>query len=226
MLSKRLMAVLDYIGPNEKIVDVGCDHGYLAKAAIEKGVHYVQLVDNKKMPLARAKANLFSIESEAHIVYTLASGLTEVTEEVTVACICGMGGDLIASILNESIVRAQRLHYLVLQPNTKVDHLRAYLSQYDFAILDEKWVLEKEKYYPILKVQYIPHTRPLSKLEISYGPCLLQHPSNTFLSYLQKKQSGLYKVLKTMDVSNQDYEKVFLQIKEIEEIVNGIKEND
>ena len=225
MLSKRLMAVLDYIGPNERIVDVGCDHGYLAKAAIEKGVKYVQLVDNKRMPLARAKENLSSMEKEAHVIYTLASGLTSVTEEITVACICGMGGDLIASILEGSKGQAQRLHYLLLQPNTKVDHLRAYLSQNAFAILDEQWIAEKEKYYPILKVQYISDTAPLTPLEIAYGPCLLRHPSDTFIAYLKRRMGELNVIIETMNQSNKDYERIFLQIKEIEEVLNGIKEN-
>ncbi len=225
MLSKRLMAVLDYIGPNEKIVDVGCDHGYLAKAAVAKGVQYVQLVDNKTMPLARAKANLSAIEQDANIIYTLASGLTLVTDEITVACICGMGGDLIASILEESKKQAQRMHYLLLQPNTKVEHLRAYLSQQAFLILDEQWVVEKEKYYPILKVQYVPDTLPLSSLEIAYGPCLLRHPSDTFIAYLKRRRTELDTIVQTLDVSSQDYAKIDLQIQEIEEVLHGIKEN-
>lgn len=225
MLSKRLKAVLYYIGPNEKIVDVGCDHGYLAKAAIAKGVKYVQLVDNKKMPLARAKANLSTMEKDAHIIYTLASGLTLIDNEITVACICGMGGDLIASILETSREQAQRMHYLLLQPNTKVDHLRAYLSQHAFAILDEQWIMEKEKYYPILKVQYIPDTAPLSPLEIVYGPCLLRHPSDVFIAYLKRRMAELDTIIQTMNQSNKDYEKIFLQIKEIEEVLNEIREN-
>ncbi|MCM1259446.1 MAG: class I SAM-dependent methyltransferase [Prevotella sp.] len=225
MLSKRLMAVLDYIGPNEKIVDVGCDHGYLAKAAIAKGVQYVQLVDNKKMPLARAKANLSTVEKDAHIIYTLASGLTLIDHEITVACICGMGGDLIASILDESIAQAQKMHYLLLQPNTKVDHLRAYLSKHAFVILDEQWIVEKEKYYPILKVKYAADASPLSPLEIAYGPCLLRHPNDTFIAYLNRRIAELSVIIQAIDSSGQDYKKLCLQVKEIEEVLNGIKEN-
>lgn len=225
MLSKRLKAVLDYIGPNEKIVDVGCDHGYLAKAAIAKGVKYIQLVDNKKMPLARAKANLFTMEKDAHIIYTLASGLTSIDDEITVACICGMGGDLIASILEASREQAQRMHYLLLQPNTKVDHLRAYLSQHAFAILAEQWIVEREKFYPILKVQYIPDTAPLSPLEIMYGPYLLRHPNDVFIIYLKRRMVELDTIIQAMDQSNKDYGKIFLQIKEIEEVLNEIEKN-
>ncbi|MCM1514645.1 MAG: class I SAM-dependent methyltransferase [Anaeroplasma bactoclasticum] len=225
MLSKRLKAVLDYIGPNEKIVDVGCDHGYLAKAAIAKGVKYIQLVDNKKMPLARAKANLFTMEKDAHIIYTLASGLTSIDDEITVACICGMGGDLIASILEASREQAQRMHYLLLQPNTKVDHLRAYLSQHAFAILAEQWIVEREKFYPILKVQYIPDTAPLSPLEIMYGPYLLRHPNDVFIIYLKRRMVELDTIIQAMDQSNKDYGKIFLQIKEIEGVLNEIEKN-
>lgn len=47
MLSKRLNKVLTYINNTDKLVDVGCDHGYLAIEAINKGVKLVQLVDNK-----------------------------------------------------------------------------------------------------------------------------------------------------------------------------------
>ena len=48
MLSIRLQQVLKYISSDDYVADIGCDHGYLTIAAIEKGVKFVQLIDNKE----------------------------------------------------------------------------------------------------------------------------------------------------------------------------------
>ena len=58
MKNIRLEKVLSFIDKTDCLADVGCDHGYLAIMAIEKGVSFVQLIDNKKGPLDSAKINL------------------------------------------------------------------------------------------------------------------------------------------------------------------------
>ena len=99
MLSKRLQRVLDYIQIDDKLADIGCDHGYLSLYAIKKGVKFVQLVDNKIGPLNVAKKNLSKENLNAEIKYSLSSGLSNIDINVDTVAICGMGGDLISKIL-------------------------------------------------------------------------------------------------------------------------------
>ena len=48
-LSKRLKTIADKVDKNSVIADIGCDHGYLASLALQKGIKFVQLIDNKEM---------------------------------------------------------------------------------------------------------------------------------------------------------------------------------
>ncbi len=214
MLKERLQKVLDYIQVGDRIVDVGCDHGYLGLAALAKGVSFVQLVDNKKMPLQKAMENLQDYLDSPKVKFTLASGLTEVNEAVNVACICGMGGDLIAQIIEESLANAKRLMKLILQPNTKAEHLRKYLNTAHFQIIDETIALENDKYYPILVVKYNETTLPLTDVQIKYGPILLEKHPPHFACYIKKRIIRLDEIIQ----SNQDDTKIEKIIKEKEEL--------
>lgn len=219
MLSKRLNKVLDYIDISDRIVDVGCDHGYLAKAALLKGVELVQVVDNKKMPLERAIQNLKDFPEQEKIIYTLASGLNQVDNRINVACICGMGGDLISQILNDSIFQAMRFEKLILQPNTKCDHVRKYLNSHSFAILDEEIVFENGKFYQIIKAKYTQHVDKLTDLQIKYGPILIQKRHPVLKDYLQSRLQTIHKIFE-LSQKNQSIDKLEKEKKEIMEILN------
>lgn len=184
MLSKRLQTVLQYIDINDKIADIGCDHGYLGLYAVKKGVKYVQLIDNKIGPLNAAKKNMAKVNNQSAIFYSLSDGLNDVNQIVNVVTICGMGGDLISKIILDNIEVAKKMDYLILEANNKVDYLRKNLNQNNFLIIDEQIVYEKKKYYQIIKVKYQQFTQKLNELEIFYGPILLKKKSECFLQYL------------------------------------------
>lgn len=226
MLSKRLNKVLEYIEYNDKIVDVGCDHGYLAQAALLKGVKLVQLVDNKKMPLQRAIQNLRDYPEQEKIIYTLASGLTEVNEKINVACICGMGGDLISQIIADSISTSNCLDKLILQPNTKCDHLRRYLNDNSFAILDEEMVFENGKFYQIIVAKKVESVNKLTDLQMKYGPVLIEKHNQCLEEYLQFRLQTINDTLK-LNTGNQPIVKLIKEKNEIMEILyNENNENN
>ena len=54
----RLHAALDWVNQDDLLADIGCDHGYLASLALQKGIKFVQLIDNKEGPLSVARRNL------------------------------------------------------------------------------------------------------------------------------------------------------------------------
>ena len=64
MVNKRLEIVNKYIDINDTLADIGCDHGYLGIMAINKGVKFVQFIDNKLGPLSSAKQNCVNINEE------------------------------------------------------------------------------------------------------------------------------------------------------------------
>ena len=57
-ISKRIEKIIEFIDVLDKVADVGCDHGYLCLGCLEKGISFVQNIDNKIGPLNTAKMNL------------------------------------------------------------------------------------------------------------------------------------------------------------------------
>lgn len=219
MLSKRLQKVLDYIETDDKLADIGCDHGYLSLYAIKKGIKFVQLVDNKIGPLNVAKKNLSNEKLDAEIKYSLSSGLSDIDEKVDTVAICGMGGDLISKILFEDIDVAKRMKCLILEANSKVDILREFLSSNYFEIIDEDIVLEKDKYYEILKIKFNNEVEPLSLTEIEFGPILLKKKSLIFKEYLNNKIDKLNLIIKK---NNESKDNLILKIDKIKAILENL----
>ena len=56
-MNKRLEKVSELIDKFDLLADIGCDHGYLGIMALNKGVKFVQFIDNKIGPLNQAKKN-------------------------------------------------------------------------------------------------------------------------------------------------------------------------
>ena len=224
MLSKRLNKVLTYINNTDKLVDVGCDHGYLAIEAINKGVKLVQLVDNKTMPLDCAKHNLEKLNrlQDVEVIFTLASGLTKIDDRINVATVTSVIFGIFSmrssrtkvrtQIIEESFEKAKALDSLILQANTKVEHLRLYLINKGFTIIDESFIKDKNKYYPIIVAKYSGAVSKLTSTQIKYGPIILIKKEDDFIDYLNDRLVHLNNICK----NNQ---KLLNEIKEIEEIM-------
>ena len=220
MLSIRLQQVLKYISSDDYVADIGCDHGYLTIAAIEKGVKFVQLIDNKEGPLKVAKKNLQQFEDIAQVIYTHADGLSNLNHLINVACICGMGGDLIYHIIENSLAKAQNLDFLILQANSKVEFLRENLANLKFEIMDEQIVYDKEKYYQIMQVKYNPQMLPLSKKQILFGPILLEKRNQIFLDYLYNKLITMNAIIENKTISSDNLSQLKEKKEMIEEVLN------
>ncbi len=215
MLSKRLNTVLDYIDSEDKLADIGCDHGYLALYAIYKGVKFVELVDNKQGPLNAAKENLKNVTNKATIIYSLSDGLNDIRCEVNTIAICGMGGDLISKIILDNLEMAKKMNKLILEANSKVDILRKNLNQNDFKINDETIVYEKGKYYQIIYASFDPNTNLLSEKEIEFGPILLKNKTETFIKFIKDSIDKLEIIDEKNQMSSPNLKNKINKLKEV-----------
>ena len=216
MLSKRLQLASNYIDSNLNFADIGCDHGYLSIDAINKGVKLVQLIDNKIGPLNIAKANLKEYLSKSEVIFTLGDGLKLLDSRINIVAICGMGGDLISKILFDSLETAKRLDYLILEANSKVDRLRKFLNEESFEILDEDFIIDRNKNYVIMKVKFSKNVKQLNDYEIEFGPILLDKMPLDYKENLLDKLSYIEDILtKANSDSKGQLKKKYEMIKEI-----------
>lgn len=176
---KRLEQIVNYINKNDIVADIGCDHGYLLKMAIEQNnISKCYAIDNKQGPLNNAKKNLQYFQN---VEYILSDGLKNVNkEDINCAVIAGMGGILITKIINDSLDKFKKINKIIIAANRNMEKVREFLSTNKFKIVDESIVYEDEKYYEIIVVNN--GEQCLSEKEIMFGPILLQKKDNIFIN--------------------------------------------
>lgn len=137
------------VTPGSRVADVGCDHGFLSVYLVQKGIcPRVIAMDVRSGPLSAAREHIGASGLGAYIETRLSDGLRELNsgEADTVIC-AGMGGRLMARILEESLEKAKGMRELILQPQSQIKEFRQFLRGAGFQITDEDMVREEENYY-------------------------------------------------------------------------------
>ena len=155
-LSKRLGAIASLISPCDTFTDVGTDHALLPLWLVSNGICSLAIAsDINSGPLEKAKMNAYSMGiGDDRIRFILSDGLQDIEAPVTgknTLSICGMGGLLIAGIMEDSKDRIRKYDTLILSPHTKQYELRHYLTDNGFVITDEKYICEDDRLYVIIK---------------------------------------------------------------------------
>lgn len=143
--NKRLSFIVSLFNEsNDKLLDVGTDHGYLIKDAFLKDkIKEAIATDINIQPLENAKSNLKGF----NVKYYNTDGLKNIPDNYNTVVIAGMGGNLISNILNDA-KNDKNITYF-LQPNNKEKNLRKHLMDSGFEIIDEHVIFDK-KYYVII----------------------------------------------------------------------------
>ena len=212
----RLHAALDWINQDDLLADIGCDHGYLARLALEKGISFVQLIDNKEGPLSVARKNLSGLGYDDKTIFTLASGLTNLDEKVNCVAILGMGGELISQILEEGINKSIHVNKFILEANTKASYLRKYLFDNKYNIVEEKIVKENNKYYELILCKKVDFLVQYNELDLEFGPVLRKQKCPLFIEKWTEVYNKYQIIIKKQGNAP---EKLIADCKMIEEIL-------
>ncbi|MCD7735981.1 MAG: class I SAM-dependent methyltransferase [Lachnospiraceae bacterium] len=156
-LSRRLLAVAGMVTPGYVLADIGTDHAYIPIYLIEnKRISHAIAADINEGPLARAKAHIQEHGLEYRIETRLSDGLSAfLPGEAQSIVLAGMGGALTIRILQDGMERLEsaELPELILQPQSEISQVRAYLQDSGWSIVQEDMVFEDGKYYPMMKVK-------------------------------------------------------------------------
>lgn len=136
---------------------------------------------------------------------------------MTCITIAGMGGRLIAEILDKGRAKLGGVDRLILQPNNREDNLRSWLAQHKFQLVTEQILSEHGKYYEILVVE--PGEMTLTPEQLRFGPYLMQEKSEVFLKKWQRERDKLTHALQQIPATHTVERSALLQkIQQIEEV--------
>ncbi len=204
-LSKRLGAVASYVQKGSRLADVGSDHAYLPLFLVENStIDFAVAGEVVQGPYQSALKNVAQAGQLEQIQVRLANGLAaiESSDRIDTITIAGMGGRLIADILEADLAKLAGVQRLILQPNNREDELRIWLEAHGFQIVAEEMVTENQKFYEILVVE--AGTMELTPLEQRFGPYLLQEKSTDFLAKWQTELGKLTQSLEKIPVQHQE----------------------
>lgn len=148
-LSPRLEGIVSLVPEGSRVADIGCDHGYISIALVQRGIAVHSIAsDIKKGPLDQAVKNIAKAELNNKIETRLAPGITAIKSgEADVIIIAGMGQRTIADILTENMSIAKEAKYLILQPQSELAEMRRFLLDNGFNLIGNKMMTEGDKYY-------------------------------------------------------------------------------
>ena len=225
MISKRLSIVASFVPQGAILLDVGSDHAYLPIELVESGKIERAIAGEVVVgPYQSAVKNVETHGLVDKIQVRLANGLAafEEADQVSTITIAGMGGRLIATILEEGLDKLANVERLILQPNNREDELRVWLQVHGLQIVAESILEEAGKYYEIIVVE--AGTMNLSASEVRFGPFLSQEASPVFVEKWQKEVAKLEFALSQIPEKNQEERQVLAEkIQAIKEVLHESK---
>lgn len=225
MISKKLELVASFVPQGAILLDVGSDHAYLPIELVERGkIESAIAGEVVEGPYQSAVKNVEAHGLEEKIQVRLANGLAAFEEEdrVSVITIAGMGGRLIARILEEGLGKLANVERLILQPNNREDDLRIWLQDHGFQIVAESILEEAGKFYEILVVE--AGQMKLSASDVRFGPFLSKEVSPVFVQKWQKEAEKLEFALGQIPEKNLEERQVLVdKIQAIKEVLHVSK---
>ena len=116
----RLQTVAMLVPKGARLADVGSDHAYLPVYLMQNGcIKEALATDVNEGPIRRAEKNIAKAGYTDRIRTRKCDGLDGVEDFAPdTVSICGMGGELVAAILDKSSYVRQKKPLLLLQPMT------------------------------------------------------------------------------------------------------------
>lgn len=190
-LTPRLLTALPYVRSGRLLADIGTDHAYLPIYLCEAGILTPVTAKNaerlcavasdiNKGPVERADLHVAAAGLSDRIRTVQTDGLhgLEVYDPEDIV-IFGMGGELIASILDAAPWARAVGKRLILQPMTHADRLRAYLCEAGLTVTGETLSREGERLYQTLCAERMlgEAPAPMTAGELAVGKASLHMQS-------------------------------------------------
>lgn len=197
VLKGRLKLIAEKVPICNTVADIGTDHAYIPVYLIQQNVCKKSIASDVKIgPVKIAERNISQYKLNDRIETRLGSGLDTIVEnEADAIIIAGMGGTLVAELLEANSAKAKKATALILQPMNDLDVVRKWLYDHKFDIYDEELVAEGPKYYCVFAARYSGEDKAYKDFQLHVGEKLIEKNDPLLLPYCEMKVSQIDRVL-------------------------------
>lgn len=193
-INARLLTAAELIRQKAIFADIGTDHGYLPLFLLDEGrIEYSYCCDINEGPLASARKNAAERGRLDKCEFILTDGAAVLSGRgITDYAICGMGGELIADIIDRAPHLRDEGVNLILQPMSRQEKLRRYLYSAGFRIISESYSVDAGKRYVCMLATFDGKSREISDLEATAGAKDVEFIGGDHrIAYLEAKLNSL-----------------------------------
>lgn len=230
VLDDRLATAASYVRPGGVVCDIGTDHAYIPIWLLCKGIcSHAVASDVNEGPLMRARQHADAYGVDRQIAFYLSDGLDTVEPAengVTDICICGMGGELTAAILERGTYTREPDVQMILQPMSSAYELRAYCTANGYTICDEKLCKANGKIYSCMSVYYTGKNEEYTEVELLLGKRNIEKREALFGEYLERNLAAVEKKIRGRTAGGLDISNETKLRGELTAILGGKKEED
>ncbi|OPX43155.1 tRNA (adenine(22)-N(1))-methyltransferase [Ruminiclostridium hungatei] len=196
-LKGRLKLISDKVPQCGTVADIGTDHAYIPVYLVQQErCRRAVASDVRPGPVRVADRNISKYRLSHRIETRLGSGLETLEEsEADAIIIAGMGGTLLAGLLEAGAEKIGGRAVLVLQPMNDLDIVRKWLYDHKFDIYDEELAAEGNKIYCVMAAGYTGQNKNYEDFQLHVGECLIKKRDPLLVPYCEMKIRQLERVL-------------------------------
>lgn len=181
----RIAAICSCLERCESFADIGCDHGYCTKYALENGLCRTAVIsDISASSLKKAEELLKDYIERGVCRPQVADGLCGIDGDIGQVLIAGMGGTEIIKILSQGFIPKK----FVLQPMKDLKNVRAYLLERGCKIIVDD-MFYSGRYYFIIKGERSGGGEKYSTEQLFFGRDSLKNP--LFKSFAEEEEKKI-----------------------------------
>ena len=152
-MTDRLNKIFAVLPRCESFADIGCDHGYIAKAMLKSGKCEKVIISDISAKCLEKAENLLDKEIKDGKAQSVVSNGFDNVDTCQVALIAGMGGEEICDILSRAKTQDKLPKTLVVQPMKNCDRVRLVALDCGYAVKYDKLFKSAGKFYNLIVLE-------------------------------------------------------------------------
>ncbi len=213
-MTDRLNEIFELLPSCKVFADIGCDHGYMAKAMLDSGKAQSVIISDISAKCLNKAQELLKAEIDGGRVTSVVSNGFEKIGECDLALIAGMGGEEICSILKDAKTLPKKL---VLQPMKNCRKVRMLVLSLGYGIRKDFVFKASGKFYDLMLLE--KGKDELTQEEIEFGRTNIKERPLAFIQMLEFRIEKLKQYASQTGLGESSKQQMLREIEVLEKYV-------